>query len=101
MILFWNLQCAYERKICEDKFGGCMKSFSLKSQKANKKIHAYMAVMPMTAARTCPTDDVASRQDISTPSSILIECAVVFDSRFDSYLKFRGYSIRYSILMKL
>ena len=44
-----------------------------------------MAAMP--PARPCPPDDVTSRQDISTPFSILIE----FEATEYSY------SIRYSI----
>ena len=44
MILFCNLVCAYESKICEDKFGGCTKSFSSLGQKVNKKIDAYVRV---------------------------------------------------------
>ena len=38
MVLFSNLVCAYERKICEDRFGGCKKSFSWLGQKVNKTI---------------------------------------------------------------
>ena len=72
-----NLVGAYEHKIYEDTFGGCKKSFSW---------HA----MPMTPARICPPDDAASRQDISTPSSILIE----FETTEYSY------SIRYSIRIR-
>jgi len=43
MILFCNLVCAYERKICDDKFGGCKKSFSWLGQKVNKKINVIDA----------------------------------------------------------
>ena len=77
--------CAYERKICEDKFGGCKNLFLWLGQKVNKKI----AAMVMTPAQTCPSDDATSRQDISTPFSILIE----FEPTEDSYSKFREYSI--------
>ena len=74
MVLFCNLVGAHERKICEDKFGGCKKSFSWLGQRVNKKIRlTRMAAMPMTPVRTCPPDDVASRQDVSTTSSILTE----------------------------
>jgi len=68
---------AYEYKIYEDTLGGYKKSFSW---------HA----MPMTPARTCPRDDAAARQDISTPSSILIE----FETTEYTY------SIRYSIRIR-
>ena len=38
MILFCNLVCVYVHKICDDKFGGCKKSFSWFGQKGNKNI---------------------------------------------------------------
>ena len=41
MVLFCNLVGAYERRICEDKFGGCRKSFSWLGQKVNKMIDSY------------------------------------------------------------
>ena len=41
MILFCNLLCVYVHNICEDKFGGCKKSFSWLGQKVNKNIDAY------------------------------------------------------------
>ena len=41
MILFCNLVCVYVHKICDDKFGGCKKSFSWLGQKVNKKIDDY------------------------------------------------------------
>ena len=41
MILFCNLVCVYVHNICDDKFGGCKKSFSWLGQKVNKKIDAY------------------------------------------------------------
>ena len=40
MVLFYKLVGAYERKIREDKFGGCKKSFSWLRQKVYKKIDA-------------------------------------------------------------
>ena len=70
MILFCNL-CV----ICEDKFGSCKKSFSWLDQKVNKNIDAYGhdAVNSGTDLCPWPQDDVASRQDISTLFSILME----------------------------
>ena len=41
MVLFCKLVCAYARKICEDKFGGCKNSFSWLGEKVNNKIAAY------------------------------------------------------------
>ena len=58
--------CVYVHKLCEDKLGGCKKSSSWLGQKVNKKIDAYVH-----DAETCPRDDAASRQDISTPFSIM------------------------------
>ena len=37
IILFCNLVCIFIHKMCEDKFGGCKKSFSWVGQKVNKK----------------------------------------------------------------
>ena len=62
IILFCNLVCVYLHKICEDKFGGCQKTFSWLGQKANKKIDAYGH-----------DAYAASRQDTSTWFRILIE----------------------------
>ena len=61
--------------MCDDKCGGCKNSFSWEGQKVNKKIDAYghdannsgMDLFPW------PRDDAASRQDISTPFSVVIE----------------------------
>ena len=87
--------------MCDDKFGGCKKSFSWLAQKVSKKIDAYgddaddfgMYLRPW------PWDVVASRQDISTPFRILIDFKAsessysirfivkisrIFDSLFDS-----------------
>ena len=72
MILFCNLVCVYVHKICEDKFGSCKTSFSWLGQKVNKKIDAYGHNAEILS-RTCPRHDAASRQDIITPFSILIE----------------------------
>ena len=74
MILFCNLVYAYERKICEDKVGGCNKSFSWLGHKVNNKNDAdchHMAAMPMPMSPTwtCPLDVAASRQNTSTPFS--------------------------------
>ena len=33
MVLFCNLVCVYAHEICDDKFGGCKKSFSWLEQK--------------------------------------------------------------------
>ena len=33
--------CVYVHKICEEKFGGCKKSFSWLGQKVNKKVNVY------------------------------------------------------------
>ena len=81
MILFCNnLVCAYVHKICEDKFG-CMESM-------------YMATIVNAddSGTAFPQDDAVSRQDISTPFSILIEFEATgifeFDSIFDLYSKF-------------
>ena len=89
MILLCNLGSVYVHKICNDQFGGCKKSFSWLGQKVNKTIDAY-GHDAETPARTCPRDNVASRQDTSTPISILIE----FEATEYSY------SIRYSIRIR-
>ena len=62
-------------KICDDKFGGCKKSFLLLGQKVNKKIDAYGDDADDSGTDLCPwpRDDAASLQDISTPFNILIE----------------------------
>ena len=72
MILFCNLVCVH--KICDDKFGGCKKSFSWLAQKVNKKIDAYGHDADDSGTVLSPwlQDDAASRQDISTPFSIRI-----------------------------
>ena len=41
MILFCKLVCAYEHKICENKFGGCKKSFSVFEFKATEYSYSY------------------------------------------------------------
>ena len=41
MVLFCNLVYVYAHKICDDKFGGCKKSFSWLGQKVNKRIDVY------------------------------------------------------------
>ena len=79
--------CVYVHKICEDKFGGCKKSFSCLGQKVNKNINAY-GHNAETPAWTCPRDDTTSLQDISTPYSILIKFVTEY-----LYSKFREYSI--------
>ena len=53
MILFCNLVCVYVHKICENKFGGCKKSFSWLGQKVNKNTSLHMATMPTTSAQIC------------------------------------------------
>ena len=87
--LFSNLMCVHVHKICEDKFGGCKKSSSWLCQKVNKKIDSY-GHDAESPARTCSRDDAASRQDIPTPFSILIE----FETTEYSY------SNRYSIRIR-
>ena len=76
--------CVYARSICDDKFGGCKKSFSWLGQKVNKKINAYGHDADDSGMDLCPwpQDDVAARQDISTPFSILIK----FEATEYSYL---------------
>ena len=65
-------------------FGGCKTLFSRLGQKVNKNIDALW-----------PQDDAASRQDIPIWLSILIkfEATEFWDSIFDSFSKFLGYSI--------
>ena len=41
MVLFCNLLCVWLHKICENKLGGCKKSFSWLGGKVNKKIYEY------------------------------------------------------------
>ena len=99
MILFCNLVHVYVHKICDDKFAGCKKLFSWLGQRVNKKINVYGHDADSgTDLCPWPRDDAASRQDISTPFSILIEFEATECSYsiFDLYLKFQGYSIRYS-----
>ena len=69
MILFCNLLCVYVHKICDDKYGHDADDSS---------------------TDLC-ADDAASRQDISTPFSILNE----FEATEYSY------SIRYSIRIRI
>ena len=47
MILFCHLVCVYVQKVCEDKFGGCKKSFSWLGQKVNENRSMSMATMPI------------------------------------------------------
>ena len=46
MILFCNLVSVYVHKICDNKFGGCKKSFSWLGQKVNQKKSVHIATMP-------------------------------------------------------
>ena len=89
MVLFCNLVGAYERKIREDKFGGCRKSFSWLGQKVNRKIDTYSRDAK-NSRMEMPQNDVASQQDITTTSSILVE----FEATEYSY------SIRYSFRIR-
>ena len=68
------------------------KSFSWLRQKVNKRIDAYGYDADDSGTDLCLWlwDDAASRQDISTVLSILIE----FEATEYSFSKFRGYSIR-------
>ena len=52
MILFCNLVCIYVHKICENKFGDCMKLFSWLGQKVNKNRLMSTAMMLTTPAWT-------------------------------------------------
>ena len=81
--------CVYVHTICEDKLGACKNSSSWLGQKVNKKIDAC-GHDAETLARICPRDDAVSRQDVSTPFSILIE----FEATKYSY------SIRYWIRIR-
>ena len=86
-------------KICEDKFGGCKKSFSWLGQKVNTNIDG-----PTTPARTCAHGHGMTPR----PGTTSRHCSVFLSNmqplniriRFDSYSKFRGYSIRYLIRIK-
>ena len=62
-------------KICDDNLGGCKKSFSWLDQKLNKSIDAYGHDVDDSGPGLCPwqRDDAASRQNIPTPFSILVE----------------------------
>ena len=82
MITFCNLVCVYVHKIREVKFYGCTKSFSWLGKNVNRRNDAYGQD---SDTDLCPWQDAASRQDILTPFSILIE----FEAT--EYL----YSIRY------
>ena len=74
----------YVHKICDVKFGGCKKLFSWLGRKINKKIDAYGNDANDSGTDLCPwsRDDATSRQDISTPFSVLIE----FETTEYSYL---------------
>ena len=84
--------CVYEHKIYYDKFGGCKKPFSWLGQKVNNTIDAYGHQSDNAGSDLClwPRDDAASRQDISTPFSSVIELEAT------EYT----YSIRYSIRIR-
>ena len=92
MVLFCNLVCVYVHKICDDKFGSCMKSFSWLGQKVNKKIDAYGHDADDSDTALCPwsRDDAVSRQDIKPNLKPLNICIL-----FNSYSKFRGYLIQF------
>ena len=80
----------YVDKICDDKFGGCKKSFSWLGQKVNKTIDVFGHDADDLGTDLCPRprDDIAPRQDISTLFNILIK----FEATEYSYLI--GYLIR-------
>ena len=69
------------RKICEEKFGGCKKSFSRLGQKVNKKIdggdaYGHDADDSGSDFFPWPLADIVSlvsRQDILTPFNIIIK----------------------------
>ena len=91
MILFCN-RCVYVHNICDDQCGGCIKSPSWLDQKVNKHIDACGHDADDSGPDLCPwpRNDAASRQNIPTPFSILIE----FEATKYSY------SIRYSIRIR-
>ena len=75
----------YVHKICDEKLGGCKKSFSWLGQKISKKIDGDEAYSHdaddsgldlSVILSPWPGDDAASSQDISTPFSILIKFKV-------------------------
>ena len=85
-------ECVCVHKICDENFGGCKKSFTWLDQKLNKIIDAYSLNADDCGQDLCPwpRDDAATRENIPTPFSILIE----FEATAYSY------SIRCSILIR-
>ena len=95
MILFCNPVCVNVHTICDDKISSCKKSFSWLGQKVNKKIDAYGHDADDSGPDLCPwpRDDAASRQDISTPFSSLIEfeateysCSIRYSIRIRNFM---------------
>ena len=91
--------CVYVHKICEDKFGGCTKSFPWLGKKVHKKIDTYGHDADDNGIDLYPRsrDDAAPQQDTLTiefeATEYSIQCLIHIK-------KFQGCLIRYSISMK-